>query len=97
MRRRSLLAAQSAVIDQRNYYEYETVHKVLNQLDMMIQLEEGRDAGMTMNMSRVALDATKSQPTLKETMTEEQNLLTKQMDIVTAQKSLDGEYSSLRA
>ena len=97
VRRRSLLAAQSAVIDQRNYYEYETVHKVLNQLDMMIQLEEGRDTGMTMNMSRVALDATKSQPTLKETMTEEQNLLTKQMDIVTAQKSLDGEYSSLRA
>ena len=97
VRHHALLAAQSAVIDQRNFYEYETVHKVLHQLDMMIQLEEERESGLTMNFSRPAITALAQQPALKETMTEDQHLLTKQMDIATAQKNLDEGTSSVRA
>ncbi len=97
VRHHALLAAQSAVIDQRNFYEYETVHKVLHQLDMMIQLEEERESGLTMNFSRPAITALTQQPALKETMTEDQHLLTKQMDIATAQKNLDEGTSSVRA
>lgn len=97
VRHHALLAAQSAVINQRNFYEYETVHKVLHQLDMMIQLEEERESGLTMNFSRPAITALAQQPALKETMTEDQHLLTKQMDIATAQKNLDEGTSSVRA
>lgn len=95
VRHRSLIAAQAAVVNERNHYEYEVVNSVLKQLDMMIRVDEGRTTSMTMGLPRLL--ETRPQRALEETMTEEQLMLTQEMRIISAQKSLSEDVSATRA
>lgn len=92
IRHRSLLAAQAAVVAQRNHYEYEVVNKVLRQLDMLIQLDEGRGPNMTLGLPRIL--ETRAHRTIDDTMTQEQQMFTQEMRIISAQKSLDHEVGA---
>ncbi|WP_237198237.1 cation:proton antiporter [Rothia nasimurium] len=90
VRQKSVLAAQAAVLDVRNKYDYEVVSNVLYQIDVQVQAQDAMDQGpgaLTMSLPKSFINGEHKLDREKA----EQMFKTTEMRIISAQKELDDE------